>query len=86
MGAAALLVIATVGAIALASCGGESDVITASDNSAAESGRLYVDCVQAVSTKVTSMPVSSRQRLFDAVSGAGPTVAFSHPAPRRLLK
>lgn len=84
LGAAVLRVSATVGAITLASCGGASDrVIRVSDNAAAESGQLYADCVQAVSTKVTSMPVFSRQRLFDAVSGPGPTVAFSHPAPSR---
>lgn len=84
LGAAGLRVIAAVGAITLASCGGTSDrVPMVSYNSAAESGQLYADCVQAVTTKVTSLPVFSRKRLLMRYRGPGPTVAFSHPAPSR---
>ena len=86
VGRAGVLGIAMVGAIVLASCGGTSDPVTASDNAAAESGQLYADCVQAVPTNVASTPVFSRQRLFDAVSGPGPTVAVRRAAPSRAAR
>lgn len=83
---AAVSIIATVSIIALASSGGKSDRITASDNAAAESGRLYVDCTQAVGTQVASTPVFSRQRLFHAVSAPGTIVAVSHAARTRGVR
>lgn len=81
-----VLVIAMVGAVALASCGGNSDRLTGSVNADAESGRLYADCVQAVATNVASTPVFSRQQLFHAVSGPGPTVAVRRAAPSRAAR